>query len=97
MEEIREIVHYNGKRGRPRRYARVGEWEMTPRAAELLELLHTEPAAREESNGQLAERLGLSARSVTRLLDELEERRLVRRAYDRLGREVMLVREVFYE
>jgi DNA-binding IclR family transcriptional regulator len=97
MEEIREIVHYNGKRGRPRRHLPLADTRVAPRAAELLELLHTEPAAREESNGQLAERLGLSARSVTRLLDELEERRLVRRAYDRLGREVMLVREVFYE
>jgi hypothetical protein len=87
------ITAYTDRRGRPRLFAHLDGWDITPRAAELLEMFRLEPATRTESNAQLTSRLSVPTRSIVRALGELEDAGLVTRLYDKLGRQVVPVRE----
>ncbi|WP_369069582.1 MarR family winged helix-turn-helix transcriptional regulator [Kineococcus terrestris] len=88
--EIADALRGLQHRLRHRAHAETGDLGVTPAQARLLRVLGR--CERAPRMGELAERLRVAPRSVTDLVDPLEERGLLRREQDPANRRVALVR-----
>jgi DNA-binding MarR family transcriptional regulator len=88
QEQLSELLMRSARAMRRRWSDSLTPWDLSPHQARALRVVHRHEAAR---MGTIAAHLRIAPRSVTEVLDALEERGLVRRVPDPTDRRAVLV------
>jgi DNA-binding MarR family transcriptional regulator len=88
QEQLSELLMRSARAMRRRWSDSLAPWDLSPHQARALRVVHRHDAAR---MGTIAAHLRIAPRSVTEVLDALEERGLVRRVPDPTDRRAVLV------
>jgi DNA-binding MarR family transcriptional regulator len=88
QEQLSELLLRSARAMRRRWSESLAPWDLSPHQARALRVVHRHEAAR---MGTIAAHLRIAPRSVTEVLDALEERGLVRRVPDPTDRRAVLV------